>query len=50
MGKERSEFIPKTRPFETFKMFTRLVYGVFIWYEFIFKPIDATVDKMTVTS
>ena len=45
MGSERREFFVKTRPFENFKMIMRLVYGVFIWYQFIFKPVDATVDK-----
>lgn len=50
MGSERTQIIPKTRPFETFKMFSRLLYGVFIWYEFIFKPMDYTVNKMVVTS
>jgi hypothetical protein len=31
-------------------MFSRLVYGVFIWYEFVFKLMDYTIDKKVVTN
>ena len=51
MGRERTEMIPRGRNFETVKMVLRLLYAVFIWYEFIFKSMnDATYAKMGIAS
>ena len=37
MGRERTEYIVYNRPFESFKMIMRLIYGVLIWYEFVWE-------------
>ena len=38
MGRERTQYLNYNRPFESFKMVSRIFYMILIWYEFWFWP------------
>ena len=50
MGRENKRMkSPANRDLETFKLWMRFLYGIFIWYEFWFWPeqIDMPIDVLT---
>ena len=38
MGRENKNIIVANRSLETLKMKTRMLYAIFIWYEFVLWP------------
>jgi hypothetical protein len=47
MGRENMRVIVENRMLETFKMHMRMLYAIFIWYEFILHPEQLNMSKET---
>ena len=44
MGKENMKIWVSNRMLETFKMKMRMLYAIFIWYEFVMWPDQLVID------